>query len=102
MWKTTIENSIASIEAVKNGSPIQRAAVEHGVPRPTLQDRVGGHVIHGSKPGPQPYLSHSEEGNLSEFLQAASQVGFPKTKRGQRYCRICCQRKGYPETVQNF
>ena len=33
------EAMIAALEAVKNGSSIKRAALEHGVPRTTLSDR---------------------------------------------------------------
>lgn len=33
------------------------------------------------KPGAQPYLSKGEEASLGEFLQAVSQVGYPKTRQ---------------------
>ena len=56
---------VAALEAVKNGIPIKRAALDHGVPRSTLQDRCHGRVVHGTKPGPQAYLSHSEETELA-------------------------------------
>ena len=72
---------VAAMDSVKGGVPIKRAALEYGVPRTMLSDRVNGRVVHGDKPGPRPYLSQSEEGNLSEFIQAVSQVGFPKTRR---------------------
>ena len=29
---------------------IKRAAIDHGVPRSTLQDHTSGRVAHGSKP----------------------------------------------------
>lgn len=35
---------VATLEAVKNGSPVQRAANEHGVYRYTLQDKVSSCV----------------------------------------------------------
>ena len=75
------ESMIAAIEAVKAGAKVKRPALEHGVPRSTLNDRVSGRVVHGTKPGPRPYLSPHEESNLSEFLQAVGQVGYPKTRR---------------------
>ena len=38
-----------------------RAAKDHGVPPSTLKDQLAGRVLHGSNPGPSPYLS-AEEG----------------------------------------
>ena len=46
----------AAISSVKEGCAVARAAVEHGVPRITLNDRISGRVKHGTKPGPVPYL----------------------------------------------
>ena len=48
---------LAAINAVQSGSnSINKAAVCHGVPS-TLQDQLSGRVIHGTKPGPTPYLT---------------------------------------------
>ena len=56
--KNWLEESMkAALEAVKEGQSISQAARDHGVPKTTLYDRVSGRVVHGSKPGPQPYLS---------------------------------------------
>ena len=52
---------IAAIGAVKSGVPVKRAAEEHCVPRTTLRDRLSGRVVHGTKPGPKPYLSNEQE-----------------------------------------
>jgi len=62
------ESMQAAMEAVKNGTPVFRAAREHDVPRQTLNDRMTGRVVHGTKPGPQPYLSSREESELASFL----------------------------------
>ena len=51
---------IAAIRAVKSGVPVKRAAEEHCVPRTTLSDRLSGRVVHGTKPGPKPYLSNEQ------------------------------------------
>ena len=75
------EAMLAALEAVKNGTPLKRAAIDHGVPRSTLQDRCRGRVVHGTKPGPKSYLSHGEEVELGQFLQAVGQIGYPKTRR---------------------
>ena len=40
------------MEAVMNGElRINRSAVEHGVPKTTLKDRIAGRVKHSTKPG---------------------------------------------------
>jgi transposase-like protein len=55
------EEMAAAMSAVRNGMAIKRAAEEHGVPPSTLRDRISGRVVHGTKPGPRPYLSLDEE-----------------------------------------
>ena len=52
---------LAAINAVKNGFNVNMAATCHGVPRTTLQDRLSGKVIHGTKPGPPPYLNKDDK-----------------------------------------
>jgi len=61
--KWSDQSLLAAIEAVKNGSSVNMAAICHGVPRTTLQDWLTG------KPGPPFYLSNNEEANLAEFLE---------------------------------
>ena len=58
----------AAIDAVKGGESVLRAAKQFGVPRQTLGDRVSGKVVHGTKPGPKPFLTAVEEKELSSFL----------------------------------
>ena len=41
----------------------------------TLQDRLSCRVIHGTKPGPAPYLNKNKEANLSEFLEVGMDEG---------------------------
>ena len=77
----TDEQMVAAITAVKNGMLIKRAAEEHGVPTTTLRDRINGSVVHGTKPGPKPYLSKSEEGELKSFLKTCTDIGYGKTRR---------------------
>ena len=67
----------AALESViKDGLSQNRAADLHGVPRSTLKDRLSGRVIHGTNPGPQSYLSSSEELELAAFLVDAAKMGF--------------------------
>ena len=58
----------AAMDAVKSGRMgLNRAATEFGVPRTTLKDRMAGRVVHGTRPGPKPYLSLQEENELVDF-----------------------------------
>ena len=75
------EAMLAAMDAVKNGATVKRAALEHGVPRTTLQDRHLGKVIHGTKPGPQSYLTTCEEAELGEFIQVVGEIGYGKTRK---------------------
>ena len=74
----------AAIAAVKNGGSVLRAAKEHGVPRQTLQDRISGRVVHGTKPGPKPYLTSVEEKELSDFLVDVSKRDMAKLESKSR------------------
>ena len=75
------EEMAAAISAVKNGMTIKRPAKEHGVPPSTLRDRINGRVVHGTKPGPRPYLSLDEEKELGSFLKSCANLGYSKTRR---------------------
>ena len=70
----------AALESVQSGVNVYRAAKEHGVPTQTLRDRVSGRVIHGTKPGPKPYLSSAEEKELTHFLVDVSKAGYGKSR----------------------
>ena len=72
---------IAAMEAVQKGSmSTKKAALLHGVPRSTLQDRLTGRVMHGRNPGPKPYLSPTEERALADHLVEAADVGYGKSR----------------------
>ena len=70
------ESMLAAMVAVRSGTSVKRAAIEHGVPRTTLQDRHLGKVTHGTNPGPWPYLDKSEEKELRDFIITVGQVGY--------------------------
>ena len=78
-WSET--SMLVAIEAVKNGTAILRAARVHGVPRTTLHDSISGRVIHGTKPGPRPYLAAAEEKELSLFLVDVAKAGYGKFQK---------------------
>ncbi len=72
---------IAAMDAVKNGLlGVNRAAMEFGVPKTTLKDRIAGRVIHGTNIGRDPFLSKQEEEELVKFLVKCSKMGFGKTR----------------------
>ena len=79
--KWTNESMIRAMDAVTQGSSVKRAAEQHGVPRTTLRDRISGHVQHGKKPGPEPYLNKEEEEDLANFIEEVAEVGFGKTRK---------------------
>ena len=71
-----------ALEAVTDdGLSVRRAAIEYGVPRSTLGDRVSGRVCHGIVSGPPRYLSEQEEEELVKFLLGCASVGYPKTRK---------------------
>lgn len=72
----------AAINSVtKDGLSQHKAADLHGVPRSTLKDRLSGRVIHGTNPGPRPYLSNTEEAELADFLVETAKIGYGRTRR---------------------
>ena len=74
-----------AMEAVVKGElGVNRSALEHGVLRTTLKDRLTGRVKHGTKPGPVAYLNQKEE-ELVKFLFECSSIGYGKTKREVLY-----------------
>ncbi len=93
------ESMLRAIEAVQKGEMgVNRAALECGVPRTTLKDRLSGRVQHGTKPGPVSYLTQEEEKELVDFLVNCSSMGFGKT-RGEVFqiVKAICERKGVKE-----
>ena len=55
--KWSDEQMVAVIEIVERGlSSVNQAALQHGVPKTTLKNRLSGHIIHGTKSGPRPHL----------------------------------------------
>ena len=69
------------MEAVKSGTGINRAAMECGVPRTTLKDRISGRVEHSINPGPLPYLNKEEEKELAVLMKKCASVGYGKMRK---------------------
>ena len=72
---------LSAIAAVKNGMSVGRASVIHGVPRSTLHDRISGRLVHGTKSGPLPYLSHQEEHEFSKFIEETAKAGYGRSRK---------------------
>jgi len=80
--KWTNQSMVSAMKAVVEGcSSVNKAAREYGVSRTTLQDRITGRVIHGTKSGPKPFLNKAEESELAEFLEITAKVGYGKTRK---------------------
>ena len=63
--RKTEDRSTDVMDAVSSdNTSINKASEMYGVPRTTLKDRLSGRVVHGTKPGPKPYLHHSEDREL--------------------------------------
>ena len=70
-----------ALKAVAEGRMgVNRAALEYGVPRTTLKDRVAGRVQHGCKSGRSPYLTQEEEQELVNYLITCYDIGYPKRR----------------------
>ena len=67
LWNNV--DMVAAINTIKtNQMTTYCAANLFHVPRKTLDDRIKGHVEHGSKPGRSPVLSAVEEDALVVYL----------------------------------
>ena len=80
--KWTDQLMVTAMKAVvEESSSVSKAAREYRVPRITLQDRIAGRVLHGSKPGPKTYLDKTEENELADFLETTTEVSYGKTRK---------------------
>ena len=51
--KWSDEQMVAAMKSVEKGlSGVNQAALQHGVPKTSLKNRLSGHVVHGTNPGP--------------------------------------------------
>ena len=78
------ESMVEAMKAVKEGQfGVNQAALEYGVPKRTLKDRLNGRVIPGTNMGPTPYLTYEdyeEEKELVRFILNCSKMGYGKTR----------------------
>ena len=78
-WKE--EHLFLACEAVKQGMSLRQAEEEYGIPKSTIQDRVSGKILFGSRSGPTPYLNDAEEEELAMFLEGSASIGYPYTRK---------------------
>ena len=71
----------AALKAVKCGSGVNRAAINHGIPPTTLKDRLRGRQGNSGRPR---CLNTEEESKLANLLKQCSSVGFGKSRRDIR------------------
>ena len=75
------EDMVAAMESVSNKTlTVSQAASAYSVPRKTLDDRIKGRVIHGTKPGSDTVLTAEEEKALCTYLIYMAEKGFPLTR----------------------
>ena len=60
---------------------IREAALQYGVPKSTLGDRLSGRVLSGATSGPQMYLDKSAEEELVQFLLRSAEIGYAKSRK---------------------
>ena len=70
-----------AMRSVMEGKSIRQSALECGIPKSTLGDRISGRVLPGKKSGPQPYLSAEEEDELAMFVTRCASIGYGKTRK---------------------
>ena len=71
-----------AIDAVQRGQlKVSEAVKQFGVTRQTLHDRISGRVVHGTKPGPKPYLTKEEESEFADFLVDIAKAGYGKSRQ---------------------
>jgi len=87
VWKQWTDQQMEEVidDVLNNCLKPTAAAVKHGISRSTLNNRLSGRVIHGTKPSPKPnpkpYLTIAEEKELAEQLIEAASFGYGKTRQ---------------------
>ncbi|KAM8835159.1 zinc finger protein 346 isoform 1-T1 [Synchiropus picturatus] len=71
----------AFIEVKSGRYTVRKAAIQFGVPKSSLGDRVSGRVAPGRRSGPPRLLSPADEERLVECARYLSEHGFPLNKQ---------------------
>ena len=87
---------------VCDGSSIRHAALQCGVPKSSLGDRISGRVQTDAICGPPKYLSTEEEKELVMFLTRCASIGYAKTRKEVLgLVQRVLDSQGVPKTVTN-
>ena len=70
---SAMENALK--EVTNNGKTVRHAALEYGIPKSTLHNRVSGKVLPGAVGGAPRYLDDEEEEELIRWLEGCTEVG---------------------------
>ena len=78
-------NGVKMAEAVsaviQEGMSFRDAAVQFGVPKSTLGNRISGRVLIGATSGPQTYLDRDEEAELVQFILRCAEIGYATSRK---------------------
>jgi len=77
-----MENALQEVSA--GSLTLRRAALEYGVPKSTLHDRISGRVVPGCRGGAPRYLEDEEEEELVKWLEGCSKIGYAKSVKEVR------------------
>lgn len=75
----TEENLRRAIEAVRNGSSVNGASKNYGIPRKTLERKIKNNLSTTGKMGPDSMLGEANENKLVQHIKKAQKYGFPMT-----------------------
>ena len=74
LWEK--QSVIKAMDVVmSNEMEVNKAAAQHNIPPKTLINRLFGRVKHGTKPGPQGYLTMEEDEEMTDFLIECCNMG---------------------------
>lgn len=79
MNRYTKYNLTQALEAVANGQSARKAALDWGIPKSTLQNRLYGHESHQQAAESQQRLSPVQEGHLTNWILVQEALGLPPT-----------------------
>ena len=74
-----MENALKDV--TNNAKAVRCAALEYGIPKSTLHDRVSGKVLPGAVGGATRYLDDDDEEELVRWLEGCAEVGCAKNVR---------------------
>jgi 4-hydroxybenzoate polyprenyltransferase len=100
MTKFTEKDMRAAIQAVVEGSSVNKAAAAHGVTRSTLQDRIKGTTTPRQANEHRQKLSPIQEKRLRDWILVQADLGCPVSHQQVRhFASQIAVRNGFPDGV---